>query len=50
VTIGARRAGDPAVLVAATGRATGELRWRPQHQDLAAIVRSAWDWMRARRS
>jgi UDP-glucose 4-epimerase len=49
-TIGARRAGDPAVLVAATGRATGELRWRPQHQDLAAIVRSAWDWMRARRS
>jgi UDP-glucose 4-epimerase len=50
VTIGARRAGDPAVLVAATGRATGELRWRPQHQDLAAIVRSAWDWLRARRS
>jgi UDP-glucose 4-epimerase len=50
VTIGARRPGDPAVLVAATGRATGELRWRPQHQDLAAIVRSAWDWMRARRT
>jgi UDP-glucose 4-epimerase len=48
VAIGARRPGDPAVLVAATGRATEHLRWRPQHQDLAQIIRSAWDWMSAR--
>jgi UDP-glucose 4-epimerase len=50
VTVGARRPGDPAVLVAATGRATEDLRWRPQHQDLSQIIRSAWDWMTARRS
>jgi UDP-glucose 4-epimerase len=48
VTVGARRPGDPAVLVAATGRATDELRWRPQHQDLAEIIRSAWVFMTAR--
>jgi UDP-glucose 4-epimerase len=48
VTAGARRPGDPAVLVAATGRATDELGWRPRHQDLAQIIRSAWDWMAAR--
>ena len=48
VTVGPRRPGDPAVLVAATGRATEELRWRPQHQDLAEIIRSAWVFMTAR--
>jgi UDP-glucose 4-epimerase len=48
VAVGARRPGDPAVLVAATGRAAEELRWRPQHQDLAQIVRSAWAFMTAR--
>jgi UDP-glucose 4-epimerase len=50
VVVGARRPGDPAVLVAATGRATEDLRWRPQHQELAQIVRSAWDFMTARRA
>jgi UDP-glucose 4-epimerase len=48
VTVGARRPGDPAVLIAATGRATEDLGWRPRHQDLAAIIRSAWEWMSAR--
>jgi UDP-glucose 4-epimerase len=48
VVVGARRPGDPAVLVAATGRASGDLRWHPRHQDLVEIIRSAWDWMRAR--
>lgn len=48
VVAGARRPGDPAVLVAATGRATEELRWHPQHQDLAEIIRSAWDFLAAR--
>jgi len=50
VSVGARRPGDPAVLVAATGRATEDLRWHPRHQDLSAIIRSAWDWMSARRA
>jgi UDP-glucose 4-epimerase len=48
VVVGARRPGDPAVLVAATGRASEDLRWHPRHQDLVEIIRSAWDWMRAR--
>ncbi|HEX3176091.1 MAG TPA: UDP-glucose 4-epimerase GalE [Methylomirabilota bacterium] len=45
VVVGARRPGDPAVLVAATGRATEHLGWRPRHQDLVEIIRSAWEWM-----
>jgi UDP-glucose 4-epimerase len=40
--VGPRRAGDPATLVAATGRITRELGWRPERQDLAEIIRSAW--------
>jgi len=48
VVVGARRPGDPAVLVAATGRATEDLGWRPQYQDLGRIIRAAWDWMAAR--
>jgi UDP-glucose 4-epimerase len=48
VAIGPRRPGDPAVLVAATGRATHDLHWRPQQQDLSAIIRSAWSFLRAR--
>jgi UDP-glucose 4-epimerase len=40
--VGPRRAGDPATLVAATGRITRELGWRPQHQDLRKIIESAW--------
>jgi UDP-glucose 4-epimerase len=47
VAVGPRRPGDPAVLVAATGRATHDLRWRPQQQDLSAIIRSAWAFLNA---
>lgn len=39
-----RRAGDPATLVAAPGRANGLLGWQPQHSDLDNIVRTAWHW------
>ena len=39
-----RRAGDPAVLVASSGRAVAELGWRPQHAQLEKIVESAWRW------
>lgn len=45
VHIAARRAGDPAVLVAGSGKIKRELGWNPQMQDLEEIIRSAWDWM-----
>lgn len=40
----ARRAGDPAVLVAASERARRELGWLPVHNGLDSIVLSAWNW------
>jgi len=43
---GPRRAGDPAVLVASSEKATRELQWAPELQDLRVIVDSAWRWMR----
>ena len=45
VTVGPRRPGDPAVLVASSARITRELGWRPRFQDLDSIVSSAWSWM-----
>jgi UDP-glucose 4-epimerase len=46
VTIGPRRAGDPAVLVASADRIAKALGWRPQKSALDVIVRSAWEWER----
>ena len=43
----ARRAGDPAVLVASSERIKGELGWRPEFPNLEQIVVSAWQWRRA---
>lgn len=43
-----RRPGDPPVLVASSARIARELGWRPRHQDLDAIVASAWRWRAAR--
>ncbi|TLM64511.1 MAG: UDP-glucose 4-epimerase GalE [Deltaproteobacteria bacterium] len=40
----ARRDGDPAELVAASGRARTLLGWQPQHDDLDFIIRTAWEW------
>jgi UDP-glucose 4-epimerase len=40
----ARRAGDPAVLVASCARARRVLGWTPQRSDIATIVRDAWRW------
>lgn len=40
----ARRAGDPAVLVASSQRAIDELGWRPQNTDLRGIVADAWEY------
>lgn len=42
-----RRAGDPPVLVADSSKARAELGWEPRHEDLGAIVGSAWQWHRA---
>ncbi|MEP6635194.1 MAG: UDP-glucose 4-epimerase GalE, partial [Acidobacteriota bacterium] len=43
--LGARREGDPAVLVANSSRIKEELRWNPQRQDLRKIIESAWTWL-----
>jgi len=45
IEIAARRAGDPAVLVASSDRIGAELGWRPQFQQLEGIVTSAWEFM-----
>lgn len=42
--IAARRAGDPAVLVASSQKIIEELDWKPQYNDLNTIIASAWDW------
>ncbi len=42
--IGARRPGDPAVLVASSEAIRQELGWQPRYADLETIVRSAWEW------
>jgi UDP-glucose-4-epimerase GalE len=43
-TVGERRPGDPAVLVASSARADAVLGWRPQHRSLEEMVAAAWDW------
>jgi len=43
----ARRAGDPAVLVASSERARSELGWKPGRDKLADIISSAWEWHRS---
>jgi UDP-glucose 4-epimerase len=39
---GARRAGDPAILVADPSYAIHELNWQPQYPDLEIIIQHAW--------
>jgi UDP-glucose 4-epimerase len=41
---GARRPGDPAVLVASNAKIRKVLGWEPRHDDLTAIVETAWAW------
>lgn len=41
---GARRAGDPAVLIASSERIREELGWVPVHSDIEEIIRTAWKW------
>lgn len=44
-TIGPRREGDPASLVADPQRAMEELGWKPRLSDLDTVVRTAWNWL-----
>ena len=44
----ARRAGDPAVLVAGSEKIKQELGWRSKFAELDAIVASAWEWQQRR--
>ena len=46
--IGPRHDGDPAVLVAAVGRAATELGWRPERSEIGTVVRDAWAWEQQR--
>jgi UDP-glucose 4-epimerase len=40
----ARRAGDPAVLVASSDKIRRELGWKPAFPELETMIRSAWLW------
>jgi len=46
-SIGERRAGDPAVLVASSVKLRAETGWEPRFADLDAIVATAFDWRKA---
>jgi UDP-glucose 4-epimerase len=43
-----RRPGDPAVLVAGSGKIKQELGWTPRYADLDTIIGSAWEWHQKR--
>ncbi|MBS5281191.1 MAG: UDP-glucose 4-epimerase GalE [Butyricicoccus pullicaecorum] len=40
----ARRAGDPAQLIASSEKAKTVLGWKPEYDDLNTIIKTAWDW------
>lgn len=44
VVEGARRAGDPPVLIADSSRAQTTLGWNPHYRDINSIVETAWNW------
>jgi UDP-glucose 4-epimerase len=44
----ARRAGDPAVLVASSEKIKRDLGWKPKFAELDTIVASAWEWQQRR--
>lgn len=41
-----RRAGDPAVLVASSEKIGRELGWQPKYDDVAELIRTAWQFHR----
>lgn len=44
VTIGERRLGDPAKLIASSEKARTILGWEPKYIDVKDVVRDAWKW------
>lgn len=44
-----RRAGDPAILVADSGKAGNILGWKPLYGNVEDIIASAWNWHRNQR-
>ncbi len=49
VSEGGRRPGDPAMLVASSGRIQHDIGWAPRFDDLGLIIDSAWRFMMERR-
>lgn len=39
-----RRAGDPAILIASSDKATKELNWKPKYNSVETIIETAWNW------
>jgi len=48
VTVEGRREGDPPVLVADPSRMSSRFGWKPKHDDLEYIIRTAWEWEKKR--
>lgn len=44
IEVGARRPGDPDILVAGSKHLAADLNWQPKITDLEDIIRSAWRW------
>ncbi len=42
--IGARRDGDPAILIASPEKIKKELNWKPKYDDITKIIETAWKW------
>ncbi|HWR08637.1 UDP-glucose 4-epimerase GalE [Sporomusa sp.] len=42
--VAARRAGDPAVLVASSDKIRQDLGWQPEYTDIKNIIDTAWRW------
>ncbi len=45
VAMGARRAGDPPVLIADASQAHQQLCWKPQHSAIEEMIGTAWHWL-----
>lgn len=43
-SVGPRREGDPAALLALPTKAKDVLGWEPKHSDVDTIIRTAWEW------
>jgi UDP-glucose 4-epimerase len=44
----ARRPGDPPVLVADSAKLRSRMNWKPLHDDLDFIMKTAWEWEKSR--